>query len=70
MPAPGDFTVEVGGSGRTVNGVSISGSTVTLTLNPSVEHGDTGIRVSYTPGTQPIQDAIGNDALGLRAASR
>ena len=42
---------------------------MTLTLNPSVEHGDTGIRVSYTPGTQPIQDAIGNDALGLSSQS-
>ena len=64
-PAPGDFTVEVGGSGRSVTGVSLSGSVVTLTLNPEVEHGDTGIRVSYTPGSSPIQDAAGNDAAGL-----
>ena len=64
-PATGDFTVEVGGSGRSVTGVSISGSVVTLTLNPEVEHGDTGIRVSYTPGTNPIQDEVGNDARGL-----
>ena len=64
-PAPGDFTVEVGSSGRTVAGVSINGSTVTLTLNPAVEHGETGIRVSYTPGTRPVRDAVGNDAVGL-----
>ena len=64
-PATGDFTVEVEGSGRSVTGVSISGSVVTLTLNPAVEHGDTGIRVSYTPGTNPIRDAVGNDARGL-----
>ena len=64
-PAPGDFTVEVDGSGRSVSGVSVSGSVVTLTLNPAVEHGDTAIRVSYSPGTQPIQDAVGNDAGGL-----
>ena len=64
-PASGDFTVEVGGSGRSVGAVSISGSVVTLTLNPEVEHGETGIRVSYTPGTSPIQDAMGNDALAL-----
>ena len=64
-PAPGDFTVEVDGAGRSVTGVSVSGRVVTLTLNPAVEHGDTGIRVSYTPGTNPIQDAVGNDALGL-----
>ena len=64
-PAPGDFTVEVDGAGRSVSGVSISGSVVTLTLDPAVEHGDTGIRVSYTPGTNPIRDEVGNDAQGL-----
>ena len=68
-PASGDFTVEVGGSGRSVSGVSVSGSVVTLTLNPAVEHGDTGIRVSYTVptgvGANPIQDEVGNDARGL-----
>ena len=61
-PATRDFTVEVGGSGRSITGVTVSGSMVMLTLNPAVEHGDTGIRVSYTPGTNPIQDAVGNDA--------
>ena len=68
-PASGDFTVEVAGSGRSVSGVSISGSVVTLTLNPAVEHGDTGVRVSYTvptgAGANPIQDEVGNDARGL-----
>ena len=64
-PASGDFEVTVDGSARTVSGVSISGSVVTLTLNPAVEHGDTGIRVSYTAGTNPIQDEVGNDAAGL-----
>ena len=64
-PALGDFTVTVGGSGRTVSDVSVSGSVVTLTLNPEVEHGDTGIEVSYTPGTSPIQDEAGNDAQAL-----
>ena len=68
-PAAGDFTMEVGGSGRSVTGVSISGSVVTLTLNPVVEHGDTGVRVSYTVptgvGANPIRDAVGNEARGL-----
>ena len=68
-PASGDFTVEVDGSGRSVTGVSISGSVVTLTLNPAVEHGDPGIRVSYSPGTDPIQDAVGNEARGLSSQS-
>ena len=62
-PASGDFTVEVGGDGQTVAGVSMSGSTVTLTLDPAVEHGETGIRVSYTPGTSPLRDAVGNEAV-------
>ena len=64
-PAAVDFTVEVGGSGRSVTGVSLSGSLVTLALNPAVEHGDTGIRVSYVSGTDPIRDAVGNNAQGL-----
>ena len=68
-PAPGDFTVEVGGTGRSVSAVSVSGSVVTLTLDPAVEHGDTGIRVNYSPGTRPIRDAVGNDALGLSSRS-
>ena len=68
-PAPGDFTVEVGGTGRSVSAVSVSGSVVTLTLDPAVEHGDTGIRVNYSPGTRPIRDAVGNEALGLSSQS-
>ena len=72
-PVSGDFTVEVDGSGRSVSGISISGRVVTLTLNPAVEHGDTGIRVSYTVptgvGANPIQDEVGNDARGLSSRS-
>ena len=64
-PAPGDFTVEVDGSGRSVSGASVSGSVVTLTLNLAVEHGETGIQVSYTPEMNPIRDAVGNEAQGL-----
>ena len=64
-PGTGDFTVNVEGAGRSVSAVSVSGSVVTLTLDPAVEHGDTGIRVTYSPGTRPIRDAVGNDALGL-----
>ena len=62
-----------GRSGRSVSGVSISGSVVTLTLNPAVEHGDTGIRVSYTVptgvGANPIRDEVGNEARGLSSQS-
>ena len=64
-PAASDFTVSGGNSARTVSNVGVSGQAVTLTLDPAVEHGETGIRVSYRPGTDPIQDAAGNDAVGL-----
>ena len=64
-PAPGDFTVQVGGTGRSVSGVSISDAVVTLTLNPEVEHGDTGIRVSYTPGTNPSPGRGGQRRFGV-----
>ena len=37
-PAPGDFTVQVDGSGRSVSGVSVSGRVVTLTLASVVAH--------------------------------
>ena len=46
---------------------------MTLTLNPAVEHGDTGIRVSYTVptgvGANPIRDEVGNEARGLSSQS-
>ena len=64
-PAAGDFTVAGGNSARTVSNVAMSGRAVTLTLDPAVEHGETGIRVSYRPGANPIQDAEGNDAARL-----
>ncbi len=64
-PASGDFAVTVGGNDRTVSDVSVSASVVTLTLNPEVEDGDAGIRVSYTPGATPIRDEVGNDAQQL-----
>ena len=68
-PAPGDFTVNVESAGRTVSNVAIGGSTVTLMLDPPVEHGESGITVSYrVPGTNPIQDAAGNNADGLSEA--
>ena len=60
-PAAGDFTVTVEGNERTLTRVSVVGSALTLTLEAEVTSGDT-VTVSYRPGTNPIQDAAGNDA--------
>ena len=68
-PVPGDFTVQADGNGRTVAEVLVSGSTVTLTLDPAVEHGETGILVSYTPEMKPLRDVPGNEAQSLSRES-
>ena len=61
-------------SSRTVTDVALSGSAVLLTLDPAAEHGETGIRVSYTvptgAGVSPLQDVLGNDADRLSNAAR
>ena len=64
VPALGAFAVTAAGSAITVNGVSITGSTVTLTLATAVE-ANQAVTLAYTPGTNPIQDAAGNDAAPL-----
>jgi len=64
VPAATDFTVNVNSSAATVNNVAVSGTTVTLTLAAAVNAGDT-VTVSYTAGTNPIQDISGNDAANL-----
>ena len=63
-PAATDYTVTVAGSQRTVSDVAISGSAVTLTLASAVTDGQ-AVTVSYTAGTNPVQDAAGNDAAAL-----
>ena len=58
-PAPGDFYVTVGTSRRDVAaaGVSITGSTVTLTLASAVLPTDT-VKVRYAkPASNPLRDA-------------
>ena len=62
---PGDFTLDGGDHARTVTGVALGGASVKLTLDPGAEYGEAGIRVSYTPGTNPIRDAVGNEAEAL-----
>ena len=61
-PDKDDFTVEVGGVERSVSSLAVNGGAVELTLAAAVASGDTGITVSYTPGSRPIQDLVGNQA--------
>ena len=60
VPPESAYTVAGGGASRTVTGVQVSRNTVELTLDPAVEHGQSGITVSYTAptgmGATPIQD--------------
>ena len=52
-PAGTDYTVLVNSSGRNVDGVSISGPRVKLTLASAVVASD-AVVVSYTPGPKPV----------------
>ena len=64
VPAPGDFYVTVGSDRRDVatNGVSIDGTTVTLTLDSAVAEGDT-VKVRYTkPSSGELQADVDLDA--------
>ncbi|WP_175429714.1 Ig-like domain-containing protein [Azospirillum argentinense] len=63
-PAPGAFTVTVGGTPVTVSGVAVDGAnkTVTLTLGQVVAYGDT-VAVSYTDPT------AGDDANAIQAGT-
>ena len=64
-PSSDAFSVAVGGTGRAVDGVSVAGDTVTLTLASAVTAADT-VTVSYTAPTDTaaprIQDDAGNPA--------
>ena len=64
IPAKGDFVVKVDGSPIAVGGVSIERRFGYVLLDmPSQElWKDQVVTLSYTPGTNPIQDTTGNDA--------
>ena len=51
-----------GGANPAVSSVSVSGTTVTLTLATAVTAGP-ALTVTYTPGSNPVQDGSGLDAL-------
>ena len=70
-PGTGAFVVTAGGIQSTVNGVTIAGNTVTLTLAAPVANG-AAVTVAYTDPSggndaAAIQDLAGNDALTLAA---
>ncbi len=62
VPSTDDFTVTGGSETRTVTVVRVDGSAVFLTLSSAVTDGESGLRVNYEPGSNPIQDTAGNDA--------
>ena len=65
-PAGNAFDVQVDGAQRAVDGVSVIGRHVALTLGSPVTAGEL-VTLSYTkPGTNPIQDVAGNDAFSFR----
>ena len=64
VPSAGDFVVTAAGSTVGVNGVSVGGSAVTLTLAAPVQANQT-VTLDYTPGANPTQDMAGNDAAAL-----
>lgn len=67
VPAVGDFAVNDGAS-NTVTNVAINGATVVLTLTNAIENGDT-VTVSYTKGSNPIQDSNSNESVNLTTES-
>ena len=67
VPATTDFFAYVGSDEVMKTGVTVSGSTVTVTLGTAVKHGQ-AVLIAYTkPSTNPIQDLAGNDAAGFTA---
>ena len=67
-PQTSAFTITVNQSARTVSGVSIVGSAVTLRLDMAVEHGDIATLAYAVPSVEnakPIKDLSGNPALSI-----
>ena len=62
-PSPGDFTIEVDGTVTSQPSTSVDDE-VTLTLDDEVSGGD-DVTIDYDPGTNPIQDELGNEASSL-----
>ena len=68
VPGAGAFEVDVANVARGVDGVTVTGATVVLTLASAAAAGET-VTVTYTPPAgslaTPVQDVAGNDAAAL-----
>jgi len=65
VPSGGDFIVKVNGTVQSApTGITVSGSSMTMTLYQAVPSGST-VTISYTPGTHPLRDLTGNNATAL-----
>ena len=62
IPATGDFAVA--GTGQTISDVGIFGSTVRITMTADLLTSDV-LTVSYTKGSNPIQDSSVNESVDL-----
>ena len=63
----GGFRVKIGSAaGPAVDAVAVAGATATLTLASAIADGTQDATLEYTPpGTDPIRDAAGNEALAF-----
>ncbi|MCQ6562712.1 SwmB domain-containing protein [Paenibacillus mendelii] len=68
VPETGDFAVTANGSTRNVTEVNVDGYTVELTLDKSLGSSP-NVRVSYTPGTDKLQDEEGYTAAAFSSRS-
>jgi trimeric autotransporter adhesin len=58
------FSVTADGYSKGINSLSQSGSAVTLYLSSSVSNGEV-VKVSYSPGSYPLQDSRGQNIAGF-----
>lgn len=64
VPSSGDFTLRINASPVSINSVSISGDKIYLSFSPAVSPGD-NVELDYTLGSNPLQDAAGNNGSAL-----
>jgi hypothetical protein len=70
VPATSAYTVKVNGTTRTLSAVAITGSNVKVTFGGAAVINTDTVTLDYVvPGTNPIQDAAGNDAAALTGVS-